>query len=209
MHQLRSGLELEVSVWNASTEKPVGIAIIGHPHPLQGGTMNHKVVHILAKTLSQLGYLCYCPNFRGTGRSTGTHDSGTGECEDLLELWEHLHAQYPSCPSIISGFSFGGYVATHVQQSILNQKPEHSCHLVLIGAAIGKYEIDVPTSVPSNTLVIHGEEDEIIPLSNVMTWAQPQQLPVVVIPGAGHFFHGNLLTLQRVIFNFLKGVLNH
>jgi alpha/beta superfamily hydrolase len=204
IHPLRSGVDLEVTVWESKTPQIQGVGIVAHPHPLQGGTKDHKVVHIIAKSLNQLGYRCYCPNFRGVGLSTGVHDAGLGETTDLIELWQWIHAEHPHLPSVIAGFSFGGYVASHVQRHILQQYPQHSCRLVLAGPAIGKYDIPEPAQVPEDSLIIHGEVDEIIPLEQVLKWAKPQHLPVVVIPGAGHFFHGQLMVLQKFITRFLS-----
>lgn len=169
-----------------------GVAVICHPNPLQGGTNTNKVVQTTAKALSQLGYACYCPNLRGVGESEGTHDHGIGEVDDVLAVIAHARDVHGALPLALAGFSFGGFVAARTRAVIEADK------LLLMGVAVGKYEIPTPP-VPADTLVIHGEEDEVIPLSAVMDWARPQDLPVLVFPGAGHFFHGKLVKLGQMI----------
>ena len=169
-----------------------GVAVICHPNPLQGGTNTNKVVQTTAKALSQLGYACYCPNLRGVGESAGVHDYGIGEVEDVIAVVEHARAEQGSLPLALAGFSFGGFVAARTRAVIEADK------LLLMGVAVGKYDIPTPP-VPADTLVIHGEEDEVIPLSAVLDWARPQDLPVLVFPGAGHFFHGKLVKLGQMI----------
>ena len=169
-----------------------GIAVICHPNPLQGGTNTNKVVQTAAKALSQLGYACYCPNLRGVGDSEGQHDHGLGEVDDVLAVIAHARSVHGDIPLALAGFSFGGFVAARTRAVIEADK------LLLMGVAVGKYTIPTP-SVPADTLVIHGEEDEVIPLSAVLDWARPQDLPVVVFPGAGHFFHGKLVKLGQMI----------
>lgn len=174
---------------------PRGIALIGHPHPLYGGTMDNKVVVTLARTFQVLGYVVFRMNFRGVGTSEGAHDEGRGEADDMTALLNHAREQYPGLPFVLSGFSFGTYIQTQIAQRLSNQQtpPER---LVLVGSAPGKWNLP---EVPADTIVIHGEEDETIPLSNVMDWARPQDLPVIVIPGADHFFHRRLHHIKNIV----------
>ncbi|TDR79776.1 alpha/beta hydrolase [Paludibacterium purpuratum] len=169
-----------------------GVAVICHPNPLQGGTNTNKVVQTAAKALSQLGYACYCPNLRGVGASQGTHDHGAGEVDDVLAVVERARADHGDLPLVLAGFSFGGFVAARTRQRIDAEK------LLLIGVAVGKYREPTP-EVPAGTLVIHGEQDEVVPLADVLEWARPQNLPVTVFPGVGHFFHGRLVELANFI----------
>lgn len=169
-----------------------GIAVICHPNPTQGGTNTNKVVQTAAKALSQLGYACYCPNLRGVGKSEGQHDHGVGEVDDAIAVVDHARREQGELPLVLAGFSFGGFVAARTRARIEADK------LLLMGVAVGKYVIPTP-EVPANTLVVHGEEDEVIPLSAVLDWARPQGLPVTVFPGAGHFFHGKLVALAQWI----------
>jgi alpha/beta superfamily hydrolase len=185
---------IEVAV-DAPEAAPQGLAFIGHPHPLYGGTLENKVAATLARAFVSLGWLAVRPNFRGVGASEGEHDHGHGETDDFLHLiatarhWLGLDADLPLA---LAGFSFGSFVAA---QAAARLSPPAS-HLVLVGAAAGKWPLP---PVAAGTLVIHGEFDETIPLADVFAWARPQDLPVVVLPGADHFFHRRLSTLKRLV----------
>jgi alpha/beta superfamily hydrolase len=185
---------------------PRGTAFVGHPHPLYGGTLDNKVAATLARAFVALGWLAVRPNFRGVGSSEGTHDHGEGETADFLHLVCHardwLGAQAPAAeaPRALAGFSFGSFVAARTARSLAAQ--HHPVrHLVLVGSAAGKWPMP---EVRRDTLLIHGEHDETIPLADVLDWARPQEIPVVVLPGADHFFHRKLgpvkqLVMQHVI----------
>lgn len=174
---------------------PRGIALIGHPHPLFGGTMDNKVVVTLARTFLGLGYVTYRMNFRGVGASQGEHDEGRGEVDDMMQLLNHARGEYPTLPFTLSGFSFGTYIQTQIAKRLTEQQTPTE-RLVLVGSAPGKWNLP---AVPADTIIIHGEEDETIPLSNVMDWARPQDLPVIVIPGADHFFHRRLHHIKNIV----------
>ncbi len=163
---------------------PRGIALIGHPHPLFGGTMDNKVVHTLARAFVALGYAAVRMNFRGVGASEGAYDEGIGETDDMAQLLAHMRAQYPDVPFALAGFSFGTFVQTQLQKR-LEEQGTPAERLVLVGSAPGKWPLP---DVPADTILIHGEFDETIPLTNVFEWARPQDLPVIVVPGADHFF---------------------
>ncbi len=168
-----------------------GIALVAHPHPQQGGTLDNKVVQTLAKTFFTLGYAAVRFNFRGVGGSAGTFDDGVGETDDALTVLAHAKAKLgDALPVVLAGFSFGSFVQTRVAKAMVAQR------LVLIGPAVRRFAAE---EVPADTIVVHGEEDDVVPLADVLAWARPQQLPVVVFPGCGHFFHGRLPQLQRVI----------
>ena len=178
-------------ILNAPATAPVGIALVAHPHPLQGGTLDNKVVQTLARTFFALGYAALRFNFRGVGASAGTFDDGNGETQDALAALAAGRARWgDALPVVLAGFSFGSYVQTRVAKEIVAQR------LVLIGPAVGRFAL---ATVPADTIVIHGEEDEVVPLAEVFAWARPQALPITVFPGCGHFFHGRLPQLQRVI----------
>jgi len=173
----------------------LGIALIAHPHPLYGGSMDNKVVQTLARAFVTLGYACARMNFRGVGESAGTHDHGIGETDDMALLHAHMTKTYPDVPVAMAGFSFGTFVLSRLHQQLAGQgKPSE--RLVLVGCAAGKWAI---APVPANTLLIHGELDETIPLSDVFEWARPQDLPVIVIPGADHFFHRKLHHIKQQV----------
>lgn len=186
-----------------------GIAYIGHPHPLYGGTLDNKVVATIARTFAGLGWLAVRLNFRGVGASIGTHDEGSGETEDFLHLIDavpKLPAVTPRLPGelpiAIAGFSFGSFVAARAAQRLAASSRAVK-YMVLIGAAAGKWPMP---NVARETLVIHGELDKTIPLTDVLDWARPQDLPIVVIPGADHFFHRRLGLLKRLISVHILGM---
>jgi uncharacterized protein len=167
-----------------------GIALIAHPHPLQGGTLDNKVVQTLAKTFAALGYAATRFNFRGVGLSEGRFDDGIGETDDALAALAAAKLEFGELPVALAGFSFGSYVQTRVAHATAAER------MVLIGPAVKRFPIE---AVPPDTIVIHGEEDDVVVLADVLAWARPQQLPIIVFPGCGHFFHGRLPQLQRVI----------
>ena len=167
-----------------------GIAIVAHPHPLYGGTLDNKVVQTLAKAFVALGYCALRLNFRGVGESDGVFDEGRGELDDFMVLAEYGRKTYGMGELAIGGFSFGGYVAAAAAEQL------SPAQLVLAAPAVGRFPVK---PVQANALVVHGEEDDVVPLKDVLDWARPQQLPVIVFPGAGHFFHGALVTLQQLV----------
>ncbi len=189
--------DLEVVV-NAPERPLRGIALVAHPHPLQGGTLDNKVAQTLAKTFFALGYMSVRLNFRGVGRSAGTFDDGIGETDDALAALAYAKssANAHALPVVLAGFSFGSFVQTRVAKAVAAER------LVLVAPAVGRLDGE---SVPADTIVIHGEEDDVVTLAAVLAWARPQELPVVVFPGCGHFFHGRLVQLQRVVTGVWSG----
>lgn len=171
-----------------------GIALVAHPHPLMGGTMDNKVAVTLARTFHHLGYAAIRFNFRGAGRSAGVFDEGIGETDDAQAALDHALQVYGGEHLVLAGFSFGTYVQSRLWQRIRDAR--HVERLVFAGPAVNRFDL---AAVPEDTIVVHGEEDDVVPLADVLAWARPQQLPVVVFPGGGHFFHGRLTQLQRVV----------
>lgn len=173
-----------------------GIGLVAHPHPLFGGTLDNKVAQTLARVFAELGYIAVRPNFRGVGASEGEHDHGVGETDDLVAVVEWAQGRYGPLPVAAAGFSFGAYVVTRMAARVAIER------LVLVGMPHGmvtggrRY---TPGTVPEDTIVIHGEQDETAPLSNVLEWARPQALPIVLVPGADHFFHRRLHLLRRIV----------
>ena len=171
---------------------PVGIALVAHPHPLYGGTLDNKVAQILAKTMVELGYAAVRPNFRGVGQSEGVHDEGNGETDDLVATVHAVRARLalPEAPLVLAGFSFGSLVVSRVALRITASR------MVFVGTAVTRGRVE---PVPEDSIVIHGEKDDVVPLDLVLRWAEPQELPVVVIPGADHFFHRRLHVIRNII----------
>ena len=181
---------LEVVV-NAPVTTLAGIALIAHPHPLEGGTLDNKVVYTLAKTFFALGYAAVRFYFRGVGASVGAFDEGNGETDDALAALAHGRQRFGNAlPIVLAGFSFGSFVQTRVAHRVTAER------MVLIAPAVNRFPAE---RVPPETIVVHGEQDDVVPLADVFAWARPQELPIIVFPGCGHFFHGRLPQLQRVI----------
>ncbi|RPH41944.1 MAG: alpha/beta hydrolase [Burkholderiales bacterium] len=182
---------------------PRGLAIVAHPHPLYGGTRDNKVVQTVARALLALDHVCWRPDFRGIGATEGVYDEGRGETEDLLAVVAAARAAEPGgddLPLVLAGFSFGSFVQSRVARRLAEARRPAS-RLVFIGTAASRFEVE---PVPADTLVIHGEVDDTVPLSAVLDWARPQELPVVVIPGADHFFHRKLTDLKQLLVRELR-----
>jgi uncharacterized protein len=181
---------LEIAL-NVPDVVPRGIALVAHPHPLQGGTLDNKVAQTLAKAFVALGYVSVRFNFRGAGNSEGTFDDGIGETADALAALAFAQREFATAAApVLAGFSFGSYVLTRVAHEVTAER------LVLVGPAVKRFPVE---HVPADTIVIHGEQDDVVALTDVLDWARPQRLPIVVFPGCGHFFHGRLVQLQQVI----------
>lgn len=192
---------IEVAV-DSPDGSPIGLAFIGHPHPLYGGALENKVAATLARAFVSARWLAVRPNFRGVGASDGSHDHGDGETDDFVHVIETAPQWLgidpaPSLPRALAGFSFGSFVAARAAARLVPA----AAHVILVGAAAGKWPLP---PVAADALVIHGEFDVTIPLAQVLEWARPQDLPVVVIPGADHFFHRRLSTLKRLVVDHLR-----
>ncbi|CAN5213893.1 alpha/beta hydrolase [soil metagenome] len=175
---------------------PRGVAIVCHPHPQGGGTMDNKVVQTLARALVQTGWRSVRFNFRGIGQSQGSWDEGVGEIDDASAVI--AACREPAEPLLIAGFSFGGFVAAHAAARLADgAKAER---IVLVAPSTQKQQV---ANVPADTLVIHGEADDVVQLASTLDWARPQSLPVMVFPGVGHFFHGQLGLLKSVLVQHL------
>jgi alpha/beta superfamily hydrolase len=170
---------------DAPEGEPRGRALIAHPHPQFGGTLDNKVVQTLARAFVGLGYEAWRPNFRGVGESEGAYDEGRGEVEDLFSVFQKLPA-----PVALAGFSFGAAMQAMLATRVKIER------MALIGVAVTNFKVP---PVPAGTLVIHGERDETIPLAAVLDWARPQELPVTLVPDADHFFHRKLHVLRALV----------
>ncbi|MFN7369441.1 MAG: alpha/beta hydrolase [Burkholderiales bacterium] len=194
---------IEVAI-DAPAGEPRGLAVVCHPHPLFGGTLDNKVAQTLARALVALGFVSVRPNFRGVGNTAGTHDEGRGEVDDIVTVVDLFRQRYQPKELVLAGFSFGSFVQTHVAQR-LAAAGIPAQRLVLVGTATSRWQV---MPVPEDSLVIHGELDDTVPLSSVLDWARPQNLPVTVIPGADHFFHGRLPIIKRLVIHALSSGLS-
>ncbi len=184
-------------------QPPRGLALIAHPHPLQGGTLDNKVAQTLARAFVQLGFAAVRPNFRGVGASEGVYDRGVGETDDLHAACLHYQRELglaQTAPLALAGFSFGAFVATSLCARLRGAGREVE-HLCLVGPAVAGFAVPAlrqadGQALARRMLVVHGEQDDVVPLAAVMDWARPQAQPVLVVPGAGHFFHGLLTPLK-------------
>ena len=189
-------IEVAVDLPKSALLSTPAIALIAHPHPLFGGTMDNKVAQTLARTLAELGYISVRSNFRGVGQTEGVHDEGVGETEDLLTVLAWAQNEFAAHGAVVlAGFSFGTLVQSRVAQR-LNELGQRVERMVFVGTAAGKWPVE---TVPQDTIVIHGELDDTITLDEVLRWAEPQELPVTVVAGADHFFHRRLHIIRGII----------
>jgi alpha/beta superfamily hydrolase len=177
-----------------------GVAVIAHPHPLFGGTMENKVVQTLARAFMASGWTAVRFNFRGVGASAGSYDEGRGEVQDMLDV---VRETAPEGPLALAGFSFGSYVASRVLEALWPVREIDK--VVLVGTAASRFDVaSLPAEAHERTLVVHGEHDDTVPLADVLNWARPQSLPVTVVPGGEHFFHGQLPLLKNLVARHLR-----
>lgn len=195
---------IEAALDEPATPVPAGTAIIAHPHPLFGGAMQNKVVQTLARACVQCGWRAVRFNFRGVGASAGVHDEGRGELHDLLAVVAQTAPA--GAPLLLAGFSFGAFVTSHAVAA-LHGGPQPLAGAVLVGTAASRFEVaPVPEALRPHTLVVHGEQDDTVPLASVLDWARPQSLPVTVAPGVEHFFHGQLPLLKYLVVRHLQAL---
>lgn len=184
---------------------PRGVAVIAHPHPLFSGTMDNKVVQTLARAFVQCGWRAVRFNFRGVGATEGAHDAGRGELQDLMAVIDHAAQGEATAATALAlaGFSFGSFVVSHAVEALGAARAPSQ--LVLVGTAATRFDVaPVPQALHGRTLVVHGEYDDTVPLADVMNWARPQTLPITVIPGGSHFFHGQLPLLRGLVVRHLQ-----
>lgn len=223
-----------IEVFVEPNDPATGIALVAHPHPLFGGTADNKVVTTLAKAFRELGCHTLRPNFRGVGGTEGEHDRGIAETDDLLAVHDYARARFGALPVYLAGFSFGAYVVTRLAKRLQDSAvaarrlvlvgtaagylgpprsqtplaaPHGGAHagLGLPGAGMIEGDRQYETeAVAPDTIVIHGSEDQVVPLANVIAWARPLEVPVIVIPGADHFFHRRLHIIRRIIHDAWK-----
>lgn len=178
---------------------PPAIAVICHPHPLQGGTMTNKVVHTLARACNEVGAPTVRFNYRGVGNSEGSYDEGVGETDDALAVIDWARSRWPGIPLWLAGFSFGGGVA--LRASVRTR----TARLITVAPAAAR--ATVPENLPDCPwLLIQGDADEVLPAAMVLAWARSLKVSpeIHVLEGAGHFFHGRLIELREAVYDWLK-----
>jgi alpha/beta superfamily hydrolase len=183
-----------------------GIAVVAHPQPLLGGHAQHKVPAFLARALVDRGFVVVRPNFRGVGGSAGSHDHGVGETDDLAVAADALRAAHPGAPLVLAGFSFGAYVQARLAKRFVEQgKP--AWRVFLAGMPYGTVNsgrsFETPGGFP-DAMVVHGERDEAVPLAAIFAWGEVAAQPIVVVPGADHFFTGRLPLLKRLMLRHVR-----
>lgn len=205
----------EAGVIDCAIDRPAGAprgwALVLHPHSLQGGARDNKVVTTIARACVQQGLMAVRPDFRGVGKSEGQFDKARGETRDMLGLVAQVRERYPElaqAPWVLAGFSFGTAVAAQTYAGLAAAGDTAlPAALMLMGAAVQRFQ-EQEVDVPADTLMVHGEQDEVVPLSETLDWARPRDVPVVVVPGASHFFHGKLLVLRALVNARLKVALD-
>ena len=199
LHGGAGAIEAERDAAAAGTQTR-GVVVIAHPHPLFGGTMDNKVVQTLARAFIASGWTAVRFNFRGVGASEGVHDEGRGEADDMRAVIEQVA---PHGALAIAGFSFGAFVAMNALSALWAVRDVQ--RVALVGASVSRVPPGpLPEAAHERTLVVHGEQDDTVPLAAVLDWARPQSLPVTVVPGGGHFFHGQLPLLKQLVARHLR-----
>lgn len=194
------------AVIEQGSDTPGFIAIVCHPHPLFGGTMDNKVVTTLTRLVRDKGGVVVRFNFRGVGESQGAYSDGIGETEDLLAVHSWLHQQWPHLPLWLAGFSFGSFVAARGAE-ILNANGAPVNHLLLVAPPVHHYPFADIETTGCPVTVVQGEDDEVVPADQVFQWtaSTPLQPDVIRFPECGHFFHGRLVDLKEAAASHLPG----
>jgi uncharacterized protein len=210
---LIEGAAGRIEVASTTPAGAASIAIVAHPHPLYGGTMDNKVITTLARAFVEAGSATFRFNFRGVGATEGRHDGGEGECDDMVRVVEHARAVAGSLPVKLAGFSFGGAIAVRASERV------EFAQLLLVapgfrritgqGMGAAPDAADPKLGSPgrhgsANTVVIHGDLDETVPLADSIAWATAREVPVVVVPGAEHFFHRKLHILRDIVARWAR-----
>jgi uncharacterized protein len=210
---LIDGAAGKIEVASAVPDSPRAVAVIAHPHPLFGGTMDNKVITTLAKAFADAGCATFRFNFRGVGGTEGAHDEGRGESDDMLTVIAHAQASFPGLPLQLAGFSFGGAIAVRAsgvadfEQLVLVAPGFRRITGHGMGAAPDPADPNLGAPgrhATSNTVVIHGEQDTTVPLSDSLAWAGSREIAVVVVPGGEHFFHRKLHVLREIVSRWIR-----
>ena len=186
-----------------SSDQSTGVALVCHPHPLGGGTMHNKVVFRAAAALQEAGFVTLRFNFRGVGQSTGEHDEGRGELDDVRAALNYLASNYPGSKILLCGFSFGARVGLEV--GIADDRVNY---LIGIGTPLDRYDFGFLERCRKPLLLVHGERDEHGDIEKLRSFVSQIQsrvdVQLVVIPDADHFFEGQLNDLKRAIGDWVR-----
>jgi uncharacterized protein len=179
---------------------PRGFAVVCHPHPLHGGALSNKVTYALASCALKAGLVAARFNFRGVGRSAGTHDGGRGETEDTLAVVDWLRGQLPGASLLLAGFSFGAFVSL---KAAARAQPTLQ---VSIAPPFKYFDAEpLPPRPAAPWLVVHGRDDEVVAYADTKAvldrYAPAPEL--VTLDGVGHFFHGRLGDLEAAVSAFI------
>jgi len=190
-----AGMLEAVLTYPAMPDAASPVAVVCHPHPLYGGTLSNKVVHMVAKAFGELGVATLRFNFRGVGRSDGQFDHGIGEVQDMLAAVAWLRGRFAQSPLWLAGFSFGAFVAWSGHRQAGAQR------LLLVAPPVAMFEFGRDAAVDVPWMVIQGCADEVVDPRNVSRWVQQQARPprYECFEDAGHFFHGRLIPLRERI----------
>jgi alpha/beta superfamily hydrolase len=210
---LLAGVAGKIEVTAAIPDPARAIAVIAHPHPLYGGTMDNKVVTTLARAFVESGAATFRFNFRGVGASEGTHDEGRGETEDMLRVIEHARSTTGELPLAHAGVYFGGAIAVRASDRA------DFAQLVLVAPGFRRITAEGMGAPPdpgdpslgaagrhttANTVIIHGDRDETVPLADSIAWAGARDVPVIVVAGGEHFFHRKLHVLREIVARWIR-----
>ena len=193
------------SAQSADTQLPSPmVAVIAHPHPLYGGAMDNKVVTTLARLYRRLGADAVRFNFRGVGASAGSHDQGRGEVEDMLAVVRWAQARAPQAALLLAGFSFGSAIAAAASERVVAR------HLALVAPPVDRYSYAPRGDFACPTTIVLGGADDIVAVEEVSAWARARLSPadIIVLPEASHFFHGQLVALERELGAAVRAALS-
>ena len=193
-------LEVRLEFPERDDATPLVFGVVCHPHPLFGGTMDNKVTHVVARSMTECGAPAFRFNFRGVGASAGTFDNGRGETDDLVAVVAEGRRRFPGAALWLGGFSFGAFVALRAAGIVRPAK------LIAIAPPVARFELGEVAHPDCEWMLAQGDADDVVPPDAVLAWAaeQPRQPRLHVLAGAGHFFHGKLHELKPLVIEFLR-----
>jgi alpha/beta superfamily hydrolase len=175
-------------------------AVVCHPHPLFGGTMDNKVVTTLARALQEVGIATVRFNFRGVGASAGTFDDGRGETADAAAVADYAALRWPGRELVLAGFSFGAFVALRLSQE------RATARLITVAPPVDRFDFSAQAPPGCPWLIVQGDADEVVDPQRVIAWVRSldPQPRLTVLPGVSHFFHGHLPELREAVIDAIR-----